>query len=400
MLALGFVCYIFSLSGCSIEEKIDMSEHYGEYVSTLEAADLYTKQAETYEKIATVHANIIVHLAAESVQNMETTYFKLANQDIYIEANKVTPTQGEEEIKPYLPYVPFNENIKTKDDFTLYNEDQQSLYTIASSQTYPILIKENGQYGICINEQLYYVHEEDVIEVIESENTTTETANEIPVLMYHAFYDASNPPEDLNGNYLEKEAFREQLQYLRDHEFTTLRMLDVERYVDGKVRLPRHSVAITMDDGYENEAVIAGPLLHEFGFYGTAFLITNWFQNEGLPAHWQAAPSLGLELQSHSHGLHTGGCDEQHGGRILCEDYETAVEDVKFSMEFIHGNVFCYPFGDFNDRAKDILKDAGIHMAFTTQYGTIEPGMDKLELPRVRVHGDASLERFAASITY
>ena len=46
------------------------------------------------------------------------------------------------------------------------------------------------------------------------------------------------------------------------------------------------------------------------------------------------------------------------------------------------------------DSALQIMKDAGVHMAFTTNYGKIEPGMDKLQLPRVRIFGDADIQQF------
>ena len=44
------------------------------------------------------------------------------------------------------------------------------------------------------------------------------------------------------------------------------------------------------------------------------------------------------------------------------------------------------------------MKDAGVHMAFTTNYGKIEPGMDKLQLPRVRIIGDADIQQFIYSL--
>lgn len=398
VLALGFVCSI-SLSGCSTE-KIDVSEHYGNYVSSQERVDLFVKSEDSYTSVATAEANIVFTLAGEDQQNMEIPYFKLADQDIYIDANKVSSTDNAPKDADYIPYVPFNENLITNENFTLYDENGNTMYQIQQARSFPILIKEENRYGVDISGHIFYISVEDKKELVENQNTTAETATQVPVLMYHAFYEEANKPDDLNGNYVEKEMFRQHLEYLKTNQFVTLRMQDVERYLDGKVRLPRQSIAITMDDGYSNEATIAGPLLQEYGFFGTAFLITNWYDQGILPQEWLDAKNMGLELQSHSNGLHDGGCNEQHGGKILCTDYDGAVQDVKLSMDITGGNVFCYPFGDFNERAKKILTDAGIHMAFTTQYGTIEPGMDKLELPRIRVHGEASIERFAASITY
>lgn len=400
VLALGFVCFAVTLSGCSFEDKVDMSEHYGTYVSASEPADFFVKNEDDYQKVANVEANIVIQLDAQDQQDMSASYFKLANKDVYIDATKVMPTQSEVAPHDYIPYLVFNENLNTKDEFTLYNEENQPVYHVNQNQTYPIFIKEQDRYGVKLDDTLFYISKTDIKDTVVAQNTSDEEATQVPVLMYHAFYDKNNPPKELNGNYVEKEDFRQHLQYMKDQNFTTLRMIDVDRYLDGNVRLPKRSVSITMDDGYDNEAMIAGPLLKEYGFYGTAFLITDWYEDGKLPDYWVQAKEMGLETQSHSQSMHAGGCDEQHGGRILCIDHNEGVQDIKTSLGLTGGFVFCYPFGDFNNHAKEILKDAGIRMAFTVQYGTIEPGMDKLALPRIRVHGEADINRFAASITY
>ena len=108
----------------------------------------------------------------------------------------------------------------------------------------------------------------------------------------------------------------------------------------------------------------------------------------------------GLELQSHGFLTHQGGCPGMgYGGRILCMDYNEGVQDTIMSFDYVDGGfVYCYPFGDVNEHAKQILRDAGALMAFTTEPGIIYRGMDILELPRVRVIGGNGLATFAGSL--
>ena len=88
-----------------------------------------------------------------------------------------------------------------------------------------------------------------------------------------------------------------------------------------------------------------------------------------------------------------------HGGRLLCVDYNEGVNDTIMSFDYVDGGfVYCYPFGDYNDHAEQIIRDAGAKLAFTTEHGMIHPGMNLLELPRVRVIGGAGLDRFAGSL--
>ena len=107
-----------------------------------------------------------------------------------------------------------------------------------------------------------------------------------------------------------------------------------------------------------------------------------------------------MELQSHGFLVHTGGCSGMgHGGLLLCMDHASGVEDIKRSFDYVDGGfVFCYPFGDINDNAESIVRDAGGKLAFTTEGGRINPSMDPLALPRVRVTGGNGLSAFAASI--
>lgn len=59
---------------------------------------------------------------------------------------------------------------------------------------------------------------------------------------------------------------------------------------------------------------------------------------------------------------------------------------------------FCYPFGHYNNTSKQVLKNIGYRVAFTTNSGKVKIGMDPLELPRVRILKDDSLSSFVTKI--
>ena len=71
----------------------------------------------------------------------------------------------------------------------------------------------------------------------------------------------------------------------------TLKMKEVEMYVDGKIRLPK-SVLITIDDGGKTKDGI--DLLTEYKMYATIFLVTSWFD----PKDYYKTEFI--ELHSHS----------------------------------------------------------------------------------------------------
>ena len=59
---------------------------------------------------------------------------------------------------------------------------------------------------------------------------------------------------------------------------------------------------------------------------------------------------------------------------------------------------FCYPFGRYNNTSKQALKDIGYKVAFTTNGGKVQKGMNSFELPRVRILKDDSLSSFITKV--
>ena len=89
----------------------------------------------------------------------------------------------------------------------------------------------------------------------------------------------------------------------------------------------------------------------------------------------------------------------KHGALIQCVDYQKGVSDMKLSKEKLNnGDSMAYPCGDYNDHAKEILKEAGFTLAFSTEFGKVRVGMDKLELPRVRVSDGNSMDYFIGNL--
>ena len=115
---------------------------------------------------------------------------------------------------------------------------------------------------------------------------------------------------------------------------------------------------------YKNLAL---DILEKYQVNLTMFVITSWVGVEDKQSEY-------LDLESHTHHMHNQyecpGYGMQGGG-ILCLPEDKVLEDLKTSQEKLGGSVyFAYPFFDFNDRAIELLKKAGFHMAFIGQYDT------------------------------
>ncbi len=212
----------------------------------------------------------------------------------------------------------------------------------------------------------------------------------LPVLMYHFFYNAAAGETPRDNNFIEISAFESQMKYLSDNGFYFPTWQEVEDYIDGKKTLPAKSVVITVDDGDESFFRLALPVIEKYNVKATEFLVTSW--NGWYCNDYKSSK---VSYQSHSDQMHKGGANGK--GVLLSWSYDQIYKDLIDSKNCLNGEatVFCYPFGQYNETSKRILKDAGYKLAFTTQGGRVYKGADKYALPRVRISKGISAQSFA-----
>ena len=223
---------------------------------------------------------------------------------------------------------------------------------------------------------------------LQSGKTLSETG--LPVLMYHFFYDKSKETGK-DGNWIEISNFEEQMKYLAENDFYFPTWEQVENYIDGKQELPEKSVVITVDDGDPSFFELAVPIIQKYKIPTTSFVITYWYGNRANDKQDY------VSYQSHSYDMHKAGSNGK--GVMLSWDYDKIKDDILLSRDVLGGaNIFCYPFGQYNDLDIKVLKENGYKLAFTTKGGRVKKGSPKYELPRVRISGNTGIEEFKKKV--
>ncbi len=114
--------------------------------------------------------------------------------------------------------------------------------------------------------------------------------NELSILMYHAVVREPLPVAD--WCFLEESVFRRQIAYVaRSFQVVSLREAVAMLAAGG---LQRPTLAITFDDGYQNNFEVALPVLAEYGCPATVFLTTRFLNSDELP--WFCRLNLALTL--------------------------------------------------------------------------------------------------------
>lgn len=224
-----------------------------------------------------------------------------------------------------------------------------------------------------------------------SDNNEKVLTNGLPVLMYHFFYDDVTYHKKDN-NWIKISDFEEQVKYLSENNFYFPTWKEVENYIDGKTTLPLKSVVITVDDGDPSFFDLAVPILQKYNVTATSFVVTSWY------GYRYDANMKNVVFESHSDNMHQAGANGK--GRMVNWSYNEIVNDLKTSSQTL-GNcdIFCYPFGHYNDTAIKALKDTNYKLAFTVEGGRVKPGLNKYKLPRVRVSDGNSMKYFINQVS-
>ena len=324
---------------------------------------------------------------------IDAQFLRLADFPFYVRYDQVevaTELQPTEPIDLDLSrYLAFEQMISQDTPIHFYHLDRTFAFSLNQLDIDLNIYMQSENHFYVNYFGAYFLVKKDGVSLVNNPYVLPETTH-IPVLMYHFFCDSAQEVECRDGNWLERDHFEEHMQYLRDNNFTTLRMIDLERFLNGDVRLPELSVVITIDDAHPTLFEHAYSILVEYDQIATTFAITHHNRD------WESLMlSDHLEFHSHSHDMHRGHCDMGRGGIMQCIDFEDGVADLLLSRSLLsETTVFCYPFGDYNDHTILMLEEAGFTMAFTTQFGLVTKDSDPLLLPRVRVSTDTHLPQF------
>lgn len=224
-------------------------------------------------------------------------------------------------------------------------------------------------------------------------NVQKKNTSGVPVLMYHWFYDDTKGEtySKVNGHdYMSKTNFESEIKYLVDNNYYFPAYEELEKYIDGKISLPKKSIILTSDDGKESFYNIAGEVIEKYKVPMTSFVIT---KNNNWKKH---TDNKYIVFESHSDNLHNRGCKGDMNGDMMCKKESYILNDLTLSRKKLGDNpkVFAYPYGHYKDESFDEVKKSGFDLAFTINYGKVKKGMNKLKLPRIRINRTTTLTQY------
>jgi peptidoglycan/xylan/chitin deacetylase (PgdA/CDA1 family) len=200
----------------------------------------------------------------------------------------------------------------------------------------------------------------------------------VPIITFHEVEDV----EIAQPNFVSPKLFEWQLEFLKKNKYNVISLDELIAAYEAQKPLPRNSVVLTFDDGNLNNYTSAFALLKKYNFPATFFVPSHFVNQEKRLTTGQMKEML-------AHGMTIGSHAQTHAylPDLSEAELQEEIKGSKLDLEKELGvkiDFIAYPVGGFNDRIKQIVKDAGYRAACTTNRGFAKYNRDLFELKRIR----------------
>lgn len=172
----------------------------------------------------------------------------------------------------------------------------------------------------------------------------------VPILLYHHVSDTIQSQYSVTTAALE-----EQMKWLHDNGYETITISDLARLIRDGGSVPGRPVVITFDDGYLDLYQNAYPILQEYGFAGTAFIIGETVDTRGNLSSDQLRELISQGWEIGSHSMHHTDLTLGIGWHEEITASKSYFED-KLGVEI---RTFAYPYGLADSAVMDYTYSAG-----------------------------------------
>ena len=202
--------------------------------------------------------------------------------------------------------------------------------------------------------------------------------------------------------------FEKQMQYLIDNNWTFFTMSEL---VEKKAALPNKSIAITFDDGYEDNFTNAFPILKKYEVKATIYIVVDRHDREwsskrkekNSTGELKNEPKLLDEqiVELINSGLIEIGSHTMTHDNLPILNKEQKINEIKNSkieiekIFSIKCNSFCYPFGLYDKEDIKLVVELAYTNATTTTKGIDDlTKSDLFELKRITISGKDNILAF------
>ncbi|RAZ90926.1 hypothetical protein DPM33_11595 [Mesorhizobium hawassense] len=233
----------------------------------------------------------------------------------------------------------------------------------------------------------------------------SERRQHIPVLMYHSV--ADDGPSALARFRCTPAAFGSQMAWLRANGFHAISSEQLESFIANRQPFIGRPVLITFDDGFQNFADHAWPILRANDLTAEVFLVTDLV---GESAQWDAVSGPPTPLMDAATVRRLAGEGAFFGSHLATHRAIDGLSSSDLAAELLRSRMFierwtgrpttafAAPFSVTDRRLGRLAKECGYRIGFGGRHGPANLDCNPIDLPRIEIRGDRSLDNFVGII--
>lgn len=226
-------------------------------------------------------------------------------------------------------------------------------------------------------------------------------ASKIPVLTYHRIITDKQKKSHVYAKdryAISLTNFSKQMKWLKKKKYRAITCEELYQWRLGRIKLPKRSVLITIDDGHAASVENAIPVLSRYGLKATVFIIgkQSYYSNGSYYITYSRIQDIQkrysniIEFQSHTY-------DQHRPNAAQTESYPSVINDAAQQKNLYGFTYLAYPHGKISGEMIRAYQNSGIKMAFlfkngTNGYATRKQNIYKMK--RIEVPGNMKLGKF------
>jgi len=214
----------------------------------------------------------------------------------------------------------------------------------------------------------------------------------ITILMYHQLVESR---EKADYYHLPVHVFEKQLAWLRTNHFANISLDTMAHIHDHPELRGKNLVVLTFDDGSKDHYLHAYPLLRQYDYSGTFFLITSLVGKVLTADEIKDMYRAGMGIGSHTHS-------HPFLDKLDQEEIRRELMISKSLLESLIGGpvrFLCIPGGWYNDTVLRIAEELNYKLICTSDIGTNPLENAGSALKRIDVPGTITMEKFPELFT-
>ncbi|MGY5451296.1 polysaccharide deacetylase family protein [Agarivorans sp. MS3-6] len=218
---------------------------------------------------------------------------------------------------------------------------------------------------------------------------------EVPIIMYHRVTQ-DDSQKGAYGTYITLARLEQHFQTIKRMGLTPITFTELAQIgLEHRFNHGKRYIILTFDDGYQDNFDLLLPLLKKYQFKAVIYAVTGTDHNRWDVEH-PTKPDQRFELMSHqtmrqidqSGYVEIGGHTLNHPKLAELSEVEQQqeIEQNKAELEGLLGrklSTFAYPYGNHNDKTKQLAKQAAYTYTVATDSGPVGMHQDLQQIRRI-----------------